>query len=177
MSNFHDMLYSRRSCRKFASEPLDPDSVKEIAEAALLAPTSMNRKPCQFTLVEDKTMLEQLSHCKVQGANPIAGCALAIVVSSNPSESDVWIEDAAIAASYIQLQVESLGLGSCWIQIRNRMHSTETTASEQVKELLNMDGAQQVVAIVAIGNKGETLTSHKEQELDWGKIHVEKWED
>ena len=106
--NYQQSIFlKRRSCRKFTDEQIDPNQVKAIVEAGLLAPTSMNRRPCQFTLVDDKELLEKLSQCKPHGADLIAGCALAIVVSANPSVSDVWVEDASIASSYIQLQAET----------------------------------------------------------------------
>ena len=111
--NYQQTIFlKRRSCRVFTDEQLDPNHVRAIVEAGLLAPTSMNRRPCQFTLVDDKELLKKLSHCKPHGADLIAGCALAIVVSANPSISDVWVEDASIASSYIQLQAESFGLGT-----------------------------------------------------------------
>ena len=39
---------------------------------------------------------------------------------ADPLASDVWIEDASIASIMIQLQAEDLGLGSCWVQVRER---------------------------------------------------------
>ena len=176
--NYQQTIFlKRRSCRKFTDQQLDPDQVKAIVEAGLLAPTSMNRRPCQFTLVDDKELLEQLSHCKSQGADLLAGCAIAIVVSANPSVSDVWVEDAAIASSYIQLQAESLGLGTCWVQVRNRMYDNENTSSEWVKNLLNMDGAQHVVSIIAIGHKDAPRPQASLDQLQWEKVHIGAWND
>lgn len=175
MNYQQNIFLKRRSCRQFTDRLIDPDQVKSIVEAALLAPTSMNRCPCQFTLVDDKALLKKLSQCKPHGANPIAGCALAIVVSANPSISDVWVEDASIAACYIQLQAESIGLGTCWVQVRNRMHDNENTSSEWVKELLDIDGAEHVVSIIAIGHKAEQQPSASLDKLQWEKVHIGNW--
>ena len=77
-----------------------------------MAPTSKSSRAWHFVVVEDSKQLELLSKCKVSGAGPVAGCALAIVVAVDAKITEPWIEDASIAATYIQLQAEDLGLGS-----------------------------------------------------------------
>jgi hypothetical protein len=47
---------------------------------------------------------------------------IGIVVCGDRTQSDVWIEDCSIASILAQMASQSLGLGSCWIQVRNRMH-------------------------------------------------------
>ncbi len=39
----------------------------------------------------------------------------------NLDRGEFWIEDAAIASSYILLAAEQYGLGAFWVHIRNRM--------------------------------------------------------
>ena len=113
MGNFHDLLVNRRSIRRYTSEEVSAENVKLILEAALMAPTSKSTRAWQFIVVEDKDMLERLSHCKPAGAGPIAKAAFAVVVAADPTLTDPWVEDASIAAAYMQLQAEDLGLGSC----------------------------------------------------------------
>ena len=136
MENFHELLVNRHSIRKYTDTEIPGDYVKTILEAALMAPSSKRSQPWQFVVVEEKRMLETLSHCKEAGAAPIAHCSLAIVVTADPEKGDAWIEDAAIAATYMQLQAEDLGLGSCWIQIRGRFTADGMSADEYVKENL-----------------------------------------
>lgn len=171
------MLVRRHSIRKYTSEPLEPEQVKTIMEAALLAPTSKSARSWEFTLVEEREQLEQLSKCKPLYGHSIGRCALAVVVSANPEKSDVWVEDASVAAAFMQLQVEALGLGSCWIQVRNRMHDNETTASEFVKQMLNMPAEQQVVCVLSIGHKDELRKPVDLEKLKWEKVHVGRWND
>ena len=54
------MMLKRRSTRKFTDQPVTKSELEKILEAALLAPTSMNRKPCNFMVVERKETLEEL---------------------------------------------------------------------------------------------------------------------
>ena len=128
----------RRSIRKYTEEEIPAEDVKLILEAALVAPTSKNSRPWYFVTVEDKKMLEELSKCKEFGAGSIAKSSLSIVVLVDPTMSEAWVEDASVAATFIQLQAEALGLGSCWVQVRGRMRNDEESADDYVKALLNI---------------------------------------
>ncbi len=114
-------MMRRRSSRKFTAEPIAPDQVQELLKAALVAPTSKNAHSWQFVAVEDREMLGRLAACRKMGSSFLSGCALAVVVMGDVTVTDVWVEDASIAAAYMQLQAEDLGLGSCWCQVRNRL--------------------------------------------------------
>ncbi len=175
MKDFQGLLMWRRSIRKYTAEEILPEDVEKIISAALLAPTSKNKRSWEFTVIDDKELLLQMAQCKPQFARPIASCSMAVVVSANPIESDVWIEDAAIAASYMQLQAEALGLGSCWIQVRNRFLDTENTSSEYLKELLNISPEQQVLCVLSMGHKAESKKSADPAKLRWDKVHLGRW--
>lgn len=177
MTDFHSLLLKRRSIRKYQDKYLSADDVKLLLEAALLAPTSKNQRSWSFTVVEDSVQLQRLSECKPRFATPIAQCKLAVVVSADATVSDVWVEDASIAAAYIQLQAEALGLGSCWIQVRNRICDETTTASDAVKQMLGIDDEQQVLCVIAIGHKGEERKPADPEKLCWEKVHIGVWND
>ncbi|MCP9611768.1 nitroreductase family protein [Coprobacter sp. LH1063] len=71
MGNIHELLQNRRSIRKYTEEPLSPEQVKLILEAALMAPSSKRSTGWEFVVVEDKLQLEKLSYCKkTKNANP-----------------------------------------------------------------------------------------------------------
>lgn len=175
MTDFQQLIINRRSTRKFTEEALTPEQVELILKAGLMSPTSKSSNAWQFLLVEDKETLEKLSHCKKTGSKPIAGCALAIVVMADPFTSDVWIEDTSIASILMQLQAEDLGLGSCWIQIRERSTAADTPSDEYVRELLDIPLQMQILSIIAIGNKAQERPPFDEEKLQWEKIHVGKF--
>lgn len=177
MNQFHELLVNRRSIRRYTDQPIDPEDVKLILEAALMAPTSKSSRPWQFIVVEDKEMLQRLSECKEAGAAPIARAPLAIVVAVDPSLSDPWIEDASIAASYIQLQVEALGLGSCWIQVRGRFRADGIPAEEYVQEAVGLPETMPVVCIISIGHKDEQRRPVDTSKLLWEKVHIGTWKE
>ncbi len=175
MKDFHELLRTRRSTRRYTDEEISPEDVKCIMEAALMAPSSKRSLSWEFVLVEDTAMLERLSVCKEHGAKLIAGAKLAVVVLGDPTKSDVWIEDASIAATLIQLQAEEAGLGSCWVQIRSRFDENGESAEDNVRELLNIPLPMQVLAIIALGHKGEEKTPFDLEKAAWEKVHIGQW--
>ncbi len=175
MNNFHELLINRRSIRRYKPQPIDAESVKLILEAALMAPTSKSSRSWQFVAVEDKEMLEKLSKCKPAGAAPIAKAALAIVVTDDPSLSEAWIEDASVAAAYMQLQAADLGLGSCWIQVRGRYTAENIPSEEYVQNLLGIPQSHPVVCVVTFGYKDEERKKVDTSKLLWEKVHIASW--
>lgn len=175
MTDFQQLIINRRSTRKFTEEPLSPEQVEIIIKSALMSPTSKSSNAWQFLLVEDKDMLEKLSHCKKSSSKLIAGCALAVIVLADPFMSDVWIEDTSIAAIMMQLQAEDLGLGSCWIQIRERYTIADTPSDEYIRELFDIPMQLQVLSVIALGHKAQERPPFDEEKLQWEKIHIGKF--
>lgn len=169
-----DIIKSRRTTRKFKEDKLPKEIVTEILKAGLLAPTSKNTKSVEYIVVEDKETLLQLKDCKDKGAIALETAPCAIVVASNSEKSDVWVENASIAASYMQLQIEKLGLGSVWIQIRKRFNE-KGDAEQNTREILNIPAHFGIVCILAIGYKDEKTKPYSEEDIDMSKVHFEKF--
>ncbi len=172
MEQFNTLLTTRRSYRKYQDEPLTGDEVQLILEAALLAPTSKNSRSWNFVVVEDKEMLNKLAHAKPSNGKFIANAPLAVVVLGNPMSTDVWIEDASIAATLMQLQAEVLDLGSCWVQIRGRNFNEAITSSEYVNELLDVPMPLETVCILTFGRKLKQRDPRNLDSLTWEKVHI-----
>lgn len=175
MGNFSDLIVKRRSMRKFTDEPVGQDDVVELLKAALMAPSSKRSNCWQFVVVDDKDMLKELSHCKEHGSSFLSEAALAVVVCADPLVSDVWIEDCSVASIMLQLQAEDLGLGSCWIQIRERYTAARMPSDDFVRGLLDIPLQMQVLSIIAIGHKGMERKPINEDNLQWEKIHINKF--
>ena len=104
MDSFHNLVIHRRSIRQYTGELLDPDQVRMILEAGLMAPAGKRRNPWHFVVVDDPETLQKLSEARPMGTAQIAKCAMAIVLCANPAESDTWVEDLSIASIQMQLQ-------------------------------------------------------------------------
>ncbi|MCF0159606.1 MAG: nitroreductase family protein [Bacteroidaceae bacterium] len=170
--DFKDLVMHRRSVRKFTEQELSQEEVVTLMRAALMSPSSRNTRGWEFVLVEDRDMLKQLAGTRAAGAELVAGAALVVVVMADPGVSDAWVEDAAIAAYGIQLQAEDLGLGSCWVQVRNRQAVDGASTDELVHELLNIPAELSVLCMVAIGHKAMQPDPHDEDKLMWEKLHI-----
>lgn len=175
MEQFSDLIKNRRSMRKFTDQELTQEEVVTLLKAALMSPSSKRSNGWQFIAVDDKETLEKLAHCKEAGAAFLAEAAMAVVVMADPLASDVWIEDAAVATLMIQLQAEYLGLGSCWVQVRERFTATGMSSDEYVHALLDIPLQLQVVSIVAVGHKGMERKPFNEDHLQWEKVHINKY--
>lgn len=165
-----DIMLERRSTRKFNDEPVTKDELDSILHAALLAPTSMDRKPCNFMVVERKETLVELANSKDHGAALIEGADKAIVVVADALVADTWIEDSSIALTYMHLMATELGLGSCWVQIHLRFNDGRDS-EELVRDILKIDDHYRIVGIMALGHSDDIPPAHDLADIDKIKIH------
>ena len=93
----------------------------------------------------------------------------------DPEKSAVWIEDASIATIYLHLAAAALGLGSCWIQIRGRMHDDTTSAEAYIAEVLNIPSNLKIVTMLGIGHPAEQKMIHKRESLQDEKIFLNRY--
>lgn len=170
-----DLLKTRRSIRRFQDKDVEKEKLDIIIKAALLSPSSRTRRPWEFIVVTDKDILKKLSQCREHSSQLIAGAPLAIVIAADPKTCDVWIEDSSIASIIIQLTAHSLGLGSCWVQVRERLHSNNKKAEDYIKEVLGIPDNYVVESMVAMGYPDEEKKAYDLEELPYGKVHYNKY--
>ena len=167
---FKDLVQMRRSHRKFTEQEIDGDDVKLILRAGLMSPTSKGH-----VVVDDKMDLEKLADAKDMGGQFLKGAPLAIVVLGDPMQNDCWVEDGSIAAISMQYQAESLGLGSCWIQMRGRGLSDGTSADTVIRGVLDIPENMSCLCILAIGYKADERKPQNEDKLKWENVHLNKF--
>ncbi len=167
---FIDLVKQRRSIRKYEAKPVEEEKLQAIVKAALMAPSSKRCQPWHFVVVDDAETIAKLSVCREAGSKFLEGAPAAIIVLADTTLSDVWTEDASIAAAYMQLQAEDLGLGSCWVQVRNRVKSETQTTEEYIKELVNAPENLSVECILGVGYKGEDKNPFDESRLKLDRL-------
>jgi nitroreductase len=172
-----DLLRKRSTVRSYTAEPIDQAAVDTLLEALLRSPSSRSNRPWEFIVVDDRGLLAGLSAVKEHGSSFLENAQLGIIVCADESKSDVWVEDCAIAAILVQMTAESLGLGSCWIQIRKRQHDDVSSAEEYIRELLGVPDRLRVASIIAIGHPAEKLEGLPAEELDFSKIRHNRYSD
>ena len=171
-----EILRTRRSIRKYEKRPIDQGSLETLKEALLRSPSSRGINPWVFLFVDEIDLLAGLAKAKEHGSGFLKNAALAIVVCGDETRSDVWVEDCSIAAIGAHLTAHALGLGSCWIQIRNRAHSEEKTAENYIRELLGIPLNLRVESIISIGFPGETKTPVPSEKLQYEKIKHNRYQ-
>jgi nitroreductase len=175
LTMFLSLAQRRRSIRKYQNKPVESEKIDLLVEALLRAPTSMGKNSWEFVVVTDSALLQKLSSAKPHGATFLKKAALGIVVCANPQISDVWIEDASIASIFIHLAAASLGLGSCWIQVRERKHNDTQTAEAYIAEVLNLPAHIKVESMVAIGYPDEDKSAHPRESLPYDKVSLNNY--
>lgn len=170
-----ELFYNRRSIRKYQDKKIEQDKKEKLIEALLLSPSGKSIQPWEFIIVENKESLEKLSLAKVAGSKLIEKAPMAVVVLADETKCDTWIEDCSIACTFLQLEAEKLGLGSCWVQIRMRKNNEGILSENIVKEILNIPNDLRVEAIIAIGYPDEVKPSYNKDLLKFEKIKYETY--
>ena len=175
MNSLFELLKSRRSIRKYLLKPVEQEKIQQIAFAALMSPSSKRSTPWEFIVVQDKKMLLKLSECRSHSSQMLADSPLGIIVTADSSKSNVWLEDASIAAIIMQLQAQDLGLGSCWIQVYDREKDEKLTSEEYIRGLFDIPDQFKILCILSIGYPNEERKPFDTDKLITEKIHYEKF--
>ena len=165
------LIRKRRSIRHFAKKPVEPEKIDLLLEAALRAPSSRGLNPWEFIVVTDQALLEMLSHAKQHGSTFLKDAPLGIVVCGDGDASDVWVEDCSIASILVQMAAQSLGLGSCWVQVRNRQYNDRIASEQYVQDVLGIPMPIRVESIIAVGYPAEEKPPRTKESLKSSKVH------
>jgi nitroreductase len=170
-----EIIYKRRSTRKFLNQKIEEAKIKKLLTAALLAPSSKGKRPWEFIVVDDPALLEKLATSKPHGASLLKHAPLAIIITGDKTISDVWIEDCAIASVFIQLAAEALGLGSCWVQINRRYYNDEITSNEYIHQHFDIPTRLEVLSVVGIGYKAADRPPLCDCDVQWNKVSLNQY--
>ena len=118
--DFLEVIEKRHSVRKYSDRPVEKELLDAIVRVAETAPSSRNSKSSAFMIVEDKDTLEALSQMRDYGSALLKGAPAAIVVMGDESKTDLWVDNCAISATFIQLAVTAMDLASCWVHVNGR---------------------------------------------------------
>lgn len=158
-------LKSRRSIRKYTSDPVTDEQITTLLEAAMAAPSAVNRKPWEFMVVRDANLRKQLSK-----VHPWAGMAAAapvvFAVCGRPNDSDHWVEDCSAATENLLLGVTSLGLGAVWLAVYPRAQR-----DEHVQRVLNLPKDWRTLCLVPVGHPAETKPPRTQ--YDPARVHYD----
>ena len=119
-----DLIKTRRSIRAFETRPIESDILAEIAEAALYAPSAMNRQAWYFTVLTKREEMDALAVLVKEALGLDDGYCFyspaAFIIASSARENPMGVDDCACALQNIFLTAHAHGVGSVWInQLRH----------------------------------------------------------
>jgi nitroreductase len=170
-----ELLKNRRSIRKFKEKKIEKEKIEKILKCALISPSGRGLKPWSFVVIDDKELIEKLSTAKPTGAQFSKEAPLMVVVMAEREKSVTWIEDLSIASTIMQLEAEEQGIGSCWIQLRDRMHNEEKSSDQYIRELLNIPEKYEVAYLIAFGYADEKKSPYTDDDMEFDKVSYNKF--
>lgn len=154
--NFHDLVQSARSCRRFQGDaPLSVRDLEWLTDCARISPCARNAQELRFVLVSSEKSLDALFPLMtwagalkdwkgpVQGERPTGY----IIILAPDKESATQGFDVGIAAQTINLACSSRGWGCCPIFAYN--HS-------KLPEVVPVPAGYKATLILALGVARET---------------------
>ncbi len=142
-------IKERRSIRSFKIDPVEPEMIEAILEAARWAPSGKNTQPWRLVVVESREKREQLGRLVTQmdmiRTAPVTIAVLLDTQAGYDRTKDVQAIGAC--AQNILLAAHSLGLGACWIgRVRD----------EQVERVLEAKEHEELMMLIPIGYPKES---------------------
>ena len=169
----NDIFKNRRSVREFTDQEVSDEQIREILNAAMVAPSGMHKQPWEFIVVKDREMLKKLSTIGVW-QKFISNSSVSIVITAKESDSDLWIQDCSLVAGHIYLESTNQGLGSCWANVKSH-DENEGDKEKLVRKELGIPHGYRVLCIMAIGYPKREVVPHSDKEFIEKKVHRDKW--
>jgi len=141
-----DAIRVRRSVRRVLPDPVSPETVEEVLDAARWAPSGLNNQPWRFLIVRSPEKREALARCTRYGELlRSAPAAVAVFLSRSASYSrDKDLQGVGAALQNLLLAAHACGLGACWLgEILNRRKEAEAA--------LGVPSDLELMAVVTLG--------------------------
>ena len=112
-------IVTRRSVRKYKSEPVAKDALENILTAGLYAPSAMNTQNWMLTVVDDTQKLEELKNAMAKALNRpdyhrFYGASVLVIVTV-PADYVHGAVDSACVLENMFLAAHAENVGSVWI--------------------------------------------------------------
>lgn len=151
-----EAVRNRRSIRVFRPGPVDEGEVRTLLECSNLAPSAGGLQAYEVVVVRNDDIKRRLARAALD-QEFIADAPVVFVFFASPRRSAAkygkrgerlyCIQDATIAAAYLQLACIPLGLGSVWVGAFDEV---------AVRRTLRAEGDLIPVAIIPVGRPGES---------------------
>lgn len=158
-----EAIYARRAVRDYTDEPVSEQVVRKLIDAAIQAPSGMNRQTWAFVVVQDLDLLKSLSDrnleimrqgpnaAKIESLvgnkeyNSFYNAGTLILICAKPEgERAAW--DCCLAGENLMLAARAMGLGTCPIGF-----SWPVFGEREIKEQLGIPENYEAVLPIIVG--------------------------
>lgn len=164
--DFMELLRQRHSTRSFLADPVEPEKLQAILEAANAAPSAGNQQAYEIFLVSKPAKRAALAHA-AYNQDFISQAPLSLVFCANAPRSSAKygqrgaqlyaLQDATIAATCALLATTAQGLATVWVGAFD---------DDGVWRVLGQPHHLVPVAILPIGYAAETPASTPRRKLE-----------
>ena len=172
MSDFEEIINTRRSIRQYQDKDVDDDLILKILKAGMQAPGSrLGAEPWEFVVVKNKQTLAKLGEIKPR----VTGAPVAIVLVANIERAfykTVWQQDMGAAAENMMLEAVNLGLGGLWNGV-----APDEERMGQIGRIIGIDEISNLkpYCIITVGYPADGLENKFMDKFDESRIHYEKY--
>lgn len=172
MNSKLDILFARRSIRKYTSDDIPDETVRDLLEAAMAAPSAVAKDPWHFVVVREQSTRAAIAEALPNGSM-IADSPVGIVICGDISRAhdeqlSYLLQDCSAAIQNLLLAASALGLGACWLGVHPREERVE-----KLRSILNVPEPVMPISAIAIGwpnERKEPRTRYRED-----AVHYERW--
>ena len=165
-----EALEARRSIRQYKDTPLSEETIRELLDAAMSAPTAGGIQPWRFVVITERAVLDAIPDIHPYAAM-IRQAPLAILVCGDESSENYgafWVQDCSAAMQNILLAARALGLASLWCGVHGR--------PEREKAFTELFGLPEKVRPLGLAIVGHSDTPFTRKECyDESKVHHNRW--
>lgn len=152
MSDTLEAIKSRRSIRKYKSDPVPKELLDKIIEAGLYAPSGMGQQATIIISVTNKEIRNKLSklNAKIMGSDsdPFYGAPAVLIVLADKARP-TCVYDGSLVMQNLMLAAHELGLGSCWIH--RAKEEFELPEGKEILQSLGIEGEYEGIGHCIIG--------------------------
>ena len=175
-----EAIRTRRSIRKYKTDPIDEKTLETVLEAARQAPSWANTQCWRFVVVRNAGTRARLSDT-LSETNPardaVTNAPVVIVACAEMEKAgyksgevttdkgDWFMFDVALAMHNLVLAAHAVGLGTVYVGLFD---------AKKVADILSVPGGYSVVAITPLGYPDEEKDARPRKELA-EIVHYDKW--
>lgn len=165
-----EVIRTRRSIRKYTTEPISEDDLHILLDAAMHAPSAKNEQPWHFVIAREAKIREALSKTSPYTHMAVKAPIVIIVCGDLALEKapGMWVQDCAAATENLLLAARGKNLGSVWCGVH-----PEKEREEHVREVLGLPENVIPLGLICLGHPEQPFSEERRFQED--RIHREKW--